>query len=158
VLSRRIPICGLASCVFLIGLLCSLPSAAQEITPAASGSPDIAWKVTLAPSPFAQLVKDAQDETNPQQTTSQTQRAAHALSRVVITRSDCGQTQFNYSEILGAGTAAAVSTYTYHPESERSFEYVTTVWASQMGWDAATYMVKEFRPDLRKKRHKDTQQ
>src|ERR1700683_5437223 len=85
-------------------------------------------------------------------------RAVHALSRVVITRSDSGQTQFNYSEILGAGSAAAISTYTYHPQSERSFGNVATVWVTQMGWDAATYMVKEFWPDLRKKPHKDKQQ
>lgn len=290
--SRRIPTRAVACCVFLIGLLCSLPCAAQEITPVASGFPDIASKVTLAPSPFAPLVKDAQEKANPQQTTSQQQsqqpattpqqtpqqptqdpqkdtshdrlfwalpnfltvedadkvppltsgqkfklvargvfdpaefvliafvaglgqasdsdpsygqgaqgyakrygtaygdnaienfmayavfpsvlhqdpryyqlghggfrkRAVHALSRVVLTRSDSGQTQFNYSEILGAGTAAAISTYAYHPQSERSFGNVATVWASQMGWDVATYMVKEFWPDLRKKRHKDTQQ
>jgi hypothetical protein len=85
-------------------------------------------------------------------------RAGHALSRVIITRSDSGQTQFNYSEILGAGSAAAISTYTYHPQNERSFGNVATTWVTQMGWDAATYMVKEFWPDLRKKPHKDKQQ
>ena len=85
-------------------------------------------------------------------------RAVHALSRVVITRSDSGQSQFNYSEILGAGSAAAISTYAYHPQSERSFGNVATVWVTQMGWDAATYMVKEFWPDLRKKPRKDKQQ
>jgi hypothetical protein len=81
-------------------------------------------------------------------------RMIHAVSRVVITRSDSGQTQFNYSEILGASSAAAISTYTYHPQSERSFGNVATVWVTQMGWDAATYMVKEFWPDLRKKKDK----
>jgi hypothetical protein len=85
-------------------------------------------------------------------------RTIHAISRVVITRSDSGQTQFNYSEILGAGSAAAISTYAYHPQSERSFGNVATVWVTQMGWDAATYMVKEFWPDLRKKPKKDKQQ
>jgi hypothetical protein len=85
-------------------------------------------------------------------------RTIHAISRVVITRSDSGQTQFNYSEILGASSAAAISTYAYHPQSERSFGNVATVWVTQMGWDAATYMVKEFWPDLRKKPKKDQQQ
>jgi hypothetical protein len=85
-------------------------------------------------------------------------RAIHALSRVVITRSDSGQTQFNYSELLGASSAAAISTYAYHPQSERCFGNVATVWVTQMGWDAATYMVKEFWPDLRKKPKKDKQQ
>jgi hypothetical protein len=81
-------------------------------------------------------------------------RAVHAISRVVLTRSDSGQTQFNYSELLGAGSAAAISTYAYHPQSERSFGNVATVWGTQMGWDVATYLVKEFWPDLRKKKDK----
>jgi len=290
VLSRRIPIGIIVSWVLSIGPLASW-SAAQEITPFASGTPDIASKVTLTPNPFAQL-KDAQEKANPPQATSpqpqgqqlqgqqqaqqqQTpdqqngashdrlfwalpnfltvenaenvppltsgqkfkvvargvfdpmefvlvgfvaglgqasdsdpsygqgaqgyakrygtaygdnaienfmayavlpsvlhqdpryyqlgqggfrKRAVHAVSRVVITRSDSGQSQFNYSEILGAGSAAAISTYAYHPQSERSFGNVATVWVTQMGWDAATYMVKEFWPDLRKKPRKDKQQ
>jgi hypothetical protein len=57
------------------------------------------------------------------------------------------------SEIFGAGMAAAISTYTYHPHSERGFGNVADVWTTQMGWDAVTYMVKEFWPDLRRKHH-----
>jgi hypothetical protein len=282
--------------MLLIGLLSSRPCAGQETTPGASISPDISSKITLTASPFASLLKDAQEKANPQQTTPQQQpgqqqgqqpsataqqgeqqqtpgqqkdtshdrlfwalpnfltvenaenvppltagqkfkvvargvfdptefvlvafvaglgqasdsdpsygqgaqgyakrygtaygdnaienfmayavfpsllhqdpryyqlghggfkkRAGHALSRVVITRSDSGQAQFNYSEIFGAASAAAISTYTYHPQSERSFGNVATVWVTQMGWDAATYMVKEFWPDLRKKSKKDKQ-
>jgi hypothetical protein len=77
-------------------------------------------------------------------------RTGHAIGRVLISRSDSGQTQFNYSEMFGAGIAATISTYTYHPRSERSLGNVADVWATQMGWDAATYMMKEFWPDLRK--------
>lgn len=288
---RRIRICVFTCCVFLIGSLYSLPSAAQELASSASASADIASRVTLTPSPFAQLAKDAQDKTGQQQTTSpqaqsqqqgqqpqgqQSQtpnqqkdtshdrlfwalpnfltvenaenvppltpgqkfklvargvfdptefvlmafvaglgqasdsnptygqgaqgyakrygtaygdnaienfmayavfpsllhqdpryfqlghggfkkRTWHAVSRVVITRSDSGQTQFNYSELLGGASAAAISTYTYHPQSERGFGNVASVWGTQMAWDAATYMVKEFWPDLRKKSKKDKQ-
>jgi hypothetical protein len=82
-------------------------------------------------------------------------RSAHAVSRVIITRSDSGETQVNYSELLGGATAGAISTYTYHPGSERGFGNVMSVWASQMGWDAVTYMVKEFWPDLRKRSQKN---
>jgi hypothetical protein len=57
----------------------------------------------------------------------------HAVSGVVITRSDSGKTQFNYSEVSGAGNAAAISTYTYHPQSECSFGNVATVWVTPMG-------------------------
>lgn len=43
-------------------------------------------------------------------------RSGHAVSRVLITRSDSGQKQLNYSELVGA--AAAISTYSYHPGGE----------------------------------------
>jgi hypothetical protein len=81
-------------------------------------------------------------------------RTEHAVGRVLITRSDSGEKQANYSELVGALAAASISTYTYHPQSERGFGNVVSVWASQMGWDAVTYMIKEFWPDLRKQRKK----
>lgn len=77
-------------------------------------------------------------------------RTAHALSRVFITRSDAGQSQPNYSELGGAFGAAAISIYSYHPHSERGIGDVVSVWGTQMSWDAATYVIKEFWPDLRK--------
>lgn len=76
-------------------------------------------------------------------------RSRHAVTRVLITRSDTGQKQLNYSELGGAIVAASISTYTYHPQSDRGFGNVASVWGSQMGWDAVTYMIKEFWPDLR---------
>lgn len=81
-------------------------------------------------------------------------RTGHAFSRLILTRSDAGQTQFNYSETFGAGIAAAISSYTYHPQGDRGFSNVVTVWGTQMGYDAGTYMLKEFWPDLRRKFHK----
>ena len=81
-------------------------------------------------------------------------RSEHAVSRVLITRSDSGQKQLNYSELGGGLTAAAISTYSYHPQSDRGFGNVVSVWVSQMGWDAVTYMIKEFWPDLRKRAKK----
>lgn len=84
-------------------------------------------------------------------------RAGHAISRVVITRTDSGKSQFNYSEVFGAGMAAAISTYSYHPREERGFGTVASVWGTQIGWDVGTYMLKEFWPDLRRKHHKDHQ-
>lgn len=84
-------------------------------------------------------------------------RTGHALSRLAITKSDSGKTEFNYSEVMGAGMAAALSTYTYHPTSERTLPNVVTVWGTQMGYDLATYMLKEFWPDLRHRHHKHDQ-
>lgn len=81
-------------------------------------------------------------------------RAAHAVGRILITRSDSGRTQLNFSELGGGLSAAAISTYTYHPGSERDLHNVISVWGTQLTWDAATYVIKEFWPDLRKKRSK----
>jgi hypothetical protein len=63
-----------------------------------------------------------------------------------------------YSEVFGAGMAAAISTYTYHSRSERDFGNLADVWITQMGWDVGTYMVKEFWPDLRRKHHESPPQ
>jgi hypothetical protein len=73
-------------------------------------------------------------------------RAAYAGLRVLITRSDTGKRQFNYSEIFGAATAAAISD-TYHP-GPRTFGSSVNVWATQVGWDAVAYEMKEFWPDI----------
>ncbi|MGC1382429.1 MAG: hypothetical protein WA823_01530 [Candidatus Acidiferrales bacterium] len=78
-------------------------------------------------------------------------RIWHAFTRAFVTRSDSGAHQFNFSEIGGALAAAGISTYTYHPQSDRGFSEVITVWGTQVGWDVGTYVLKEFWPDLRNK-------
>lgn len=83
-------------------------------------------------------------------------RTAHAIGRLFVTRTDSGGTQFNYSEVMGAGIAAAISTYSYHPAGNRGIGTVMSVWGSQMGWDSATYMLKEFWPDLRRRHERKT--
>ncbi|HXX18268.1 MAG TPA: hypothetical protein VEJ46_02595 [Candidatus Acidoferrum sp.] len=85
-------------------------------------------------------------------------RAGHAISRLVVTRTDSGGSQFNYSEVFGAGIAAGISTYSYHPNGDRGVGTVINVWGSQMGWDCATYMLKEFWPDLRRIHEKKSAQ
>ena len=42
-------------------------------------------------------------------------RAAYAASRIIITRGDSGKREFNFSEVVGAAMASAISTYSYHP-------------------------------------------
>ena len=84
-----------------------------------------------------------------------------------VTRADSGRAQFNYSEVFGASTAAAISTYTYHPRSayiripsnphmfvasERTFSNVVSTWATQVGLDTITLVVKEFWPDIHRKK------
>ena len=47
-------------------------------------------------------------------------RTGYAASRNFITRADLGRTQFNYSEIVGSALSAGISTYSYHPSSQRT--------------------------------------
>ena len=96
-------------------------------------------------------------------------RTGYSVSRIVVTRADSGRKEFNYSEVFGAATAAAISTYTYHPRSayistasnphefvasERTFSNVLSTWGTQMGLDSITFVVKEFWPDIRRKMSK----
>ena len=78
-------------------------------------------------------------------------RTFHAFSRLFVTRGDAGNEEFNYSEVFGAGAAAAISDYGYHPSGDKSPGNVANVWGTQMGIDYMTYMLKEFWPDLRRK-------
>jgi len=97
-------------------------------------------------------------------------RAEYAVTRIVITRSDTGRRQFNYSEVFGAATASAISTYSYHPHpgytpgqtapyiaSDRTLRNTASVWGSQMGYDTITIVVKEFWPVIRGKIKKQPQ-
>jgi hypothetical protein len=93
-------------------------------------------------------------------------RAGYAVSRIVVIRTDSGDSQFNYSEIFGAAVAAAISTYSYHPRSayistpanphlfvpsERTLANTTSTWGTQIGLDTITIFVKEFWPDIHRK-------
>jgi hypothetical protein len=97
-------------------------------------------------------------------------RAFYSMSRIVVTRGDSGKSEFNYSEIVGAALASAISTYSYHPRSyityhydsmgtktavfnpsDRTLKNTASVFASQVGYDALTFVVKEFWPDIQRK-------
>jgi hypothetical protein len=74
-------------------------------------------------------------------------RTGYALSRVVITRNDAGGETFNSSEVIGAGAAAGISNL-YYPSSERTFGKTASKWGLNVGIDAATFVFKEFWPDI----------
>jgi hypothetical protein len=95
-----------------------------------------------------------------------THRMFYSVSRIFVTRSDSGKTQFNFSEILGSASGAAISTYSYHPRStyistptnphlfvpsERTLANAVDVWYTQVSLDAITIVVKEFWPDIHRK-------
>jgi hypothetical protein len=77
-------------------------------------------------------------------------RTGYALSRAVITRSDSGHNTFNISEVVGAGASSGLSSL-YYPTRERSFGNTGSEWATDIGIDAASFMVKEFWPDINRK-------
>ena len=78
-------------------------------------------------------------------------RTMYALSRLFITRSDSGHSEFNASEILGSASAAAISTYGYHPGDEKTLSNTASVWGTQVGYDGIAIVIKEFWPDIRRK-------
>jgi len=78
-------------------------------------------------------------------------RAFYAMSRTVVTRSDSGSNQFNVSEVFGSAIAASISTYSYHPHADKTLSNSTSVWGSQIAYDTATIVLKEFWPDIRRK-------
>ena len=78
-------------------------------------------------------------------------RTGYALSRIFLTRSDSGVPQFNYSEILGSASAASISSFTYHPRADRNLSGALSLWESQLSFDAFTYVMREFWPDIRRK-------
>jgi hypothetical protein len=78
-------------------------------------------------------------------------RTGYAISRIFVTRTDSGHEQFNFSEIVGAGLSAGISTYGYHPRDDRNLLNTASVWGSLVGYDTITIVVKEFWPDIRRK-------
>jgi hypothetical protein len=93
-------------------------------------------------------------------------RTWYAATRIFVTRADSGKKQFNFSEVFGSAFAAAVSTYSYHPEStyistpsnphmfvasDRTLSNTASTWATQVGLDTITLVVKEFWPDVHRK-------
>jgi hypothetical protein len=82
-------------------------------------------------------------------------RTGYAISRIFVTRTDSGHNRFNFSEIVGSALSAGISTYSYHPRSDRNLLNTASVWGSLLAYDTLTTVVKEFWPDLRRKlRHK----
>jgi len=74
-------------------------------------------------------------------------RTGYALSRAVVTRTDSAQSAFNYSEIVGAGVSAGLST-AYYPASARTFGNTAANWGVDVLIDSGSFVVKEFWPDI----------
>ena len=77
-------------------------------------------------------------------------RALYAASRVLISRSDAGNLMPNFSEIVGAGAAAGVSSL-YYPTHDRTWTKVGQKWLTSSVIDGANFTFKEFWPSINHK-------
>ena len=68
---------------------------------------------------------------------------------MLITRTDSGSNQFNFSEIGGAAASIAISNAYY--SDGRTVGNNLGRFAVQLGFDAASNVLKEFWPDLKRK-------
>jgi hypothetical protein len=80
-------------------------------------------------------------------------RFFYSATRTLITHKDSGAHQFNYSEIFGSLTTAGISNL-YQPRQERSLGDTMDTFSTQVLYDALSFEVKEFWPDIHRKLHK----
>jgi len=76
-------------------------------------------------------------------------RVGYATSRIIVTRTDRGGTEFNYSEVFGNSIAVGISN-AYYPGSRNlgcNFQKFTL----QLATDAISNVLKEFWPDVKHK-------
>jgi len=74
-------------------------------------------------------------------------RAFYAATRVLVTRQDSGSEMFNFSEIIGSGSAAGISSL-YYPTKYRTWTKVGQKWLTSCLIDGANFTFKEFWPDI----------
>lgn len=70
-------------------------------------------------------------------------RALYAMSRAVVTRSDSGHWEPNYSQVLGNFSAGAISNL-YYPESDRGLSLTLLNGLADTGADAVENLIREF--------------
>jgi hypothetical protein len=116
----------------------------------ADGTIETFWTAAILPSVFRQDPRYFQMAKG-----GFWRRAGYAVSRIVVTRSDSGNNQFNASEIFGSAIAAGISTYSYHPHEDKTLRNTASVWGTQIAYDSLSFFVKEFWPDIRRKLRKE---
>ena len=73
-------------------------------------------------------------------------RLGYAMGQTFWTHTDSGGKQFNYSELAGNATAAAISN-AYYPDNRTAANWATQ-FGTQIGLDMAGNVLKEFWPDI----------
>jgi hypothetical protein len=74
-------------------------------------------------------------------------RVGYAFTRVLITRTDSGHQDFNYSEVLGAGAFSGIANL-YYPSGERTFTKTYQRWITNLCIDGGVFVFKEVWPDI----------
>jgi hypothetical protein len=77
-------------------------------------------------------------------------RSVYAVTRVLISRKDDGDSTFNFAEIIGSGAAAGASTL-YYPTRYRTWTKVGQKWLTSDLIDSFNFFYKEFWPDVNKR-------
>jgi hypothetical protein len=77
-------------------------------------------------------------------------RSFYAVTRVLVSRSDDGNSMFNFSEIVGSGAAAGLSTV-YYPKQYQTWTKVGQKWLTSDLIDGFNFFWKEWWPDVNKK-------
>jgi hypothetical protein len=75
-------------------------------------------------------------------------RTTYAVSRILITRSDSGVAQFNFSQVAGTATAAGIENI-YYPS--RTFPNTMQRFGIQLASGGVFNVLKEYWPDIRQK-------
>jgi hypothetical protein len=78
------------------------------------------------------------------------QRLLHALGHTVVAHSDNGGYMFNFSEVLGTATGAALS-YAYHPGTRVGVRPAAEGAAFSIASDAGFDLLREFWPEVARK-------
>jgi hypothetical protein len=76
-------------------------------------------------------------------------RSWHAVTRVVVTKSDNGGSTFNSSEFLGALFTSALQN-SYYPRHYRTFADTMSRFGGALSSDAISYVLREFTPDMKR--------
>jgi hypothetical protein len=74
-------------------------------------------------------------------------RTGYSLSRLIINKTDKGNEAPNFSEMIGDGAGAGLSSL-YYPSKDRSFVSTYQLWISNFLQDGFSNLIKEFWPDL----------
>lgn len=81
-------------------------------------------------------------------------RIAYAISRAVMTRTDTGESTFNWANVLGTAMSAGLSN-AYYPPVSRTVRDTMTNWSTSVAGSGLANLMPEFWPDFSRwvKRH-----